>query len=185
MAAHPLAFCPTCKIVFPLVPPQGGTLVFKNSTTHCPDGHFARILNAAHQIFEVEFKATLGIHGQAVRRPVLALWEKLRRHEIEPDAAQAEAERTRPGLGSIFDPANFSDPVRTAIVEALIADLSAELEAEPPVASEAPQIVVANQPPAPRTEASCDLLKPRRASNRAFQRYLRRQQRVLMNLRHR
>ena len=183
MAAYPLAYCPTCRIVFPLVPPQGGTLVFKNSTTHCPDGHFARILNAAHQTFEVEIRAMLGIHHQAVRRPVLALWEKLCRREIEPDAAQAEAEHTRPGLGLIFDPANFSDPVRKAIVEALIADLSAAADAE--AVSEAPQIVVANQPPAPRTEASCDLLKPRRASNRAFQRYLRRQQRVLMNLRHR
>ena len=183
MAAYPLAYCPTCRIVFPLVPPRSGTVVFKNSTTNCPDGHFARILNAAHQIFEAEVRATLGIHHQAVRRPVLALWEKLRRQEIEPDAAQAEAERTRPGLGLIFDPANFSDPVRKAIVEALIADLSAAAEAEP--VSQAPQIVVANQPPAPRTEASCDLLKPRRASNRAFQRYLRRQQRVLMNPRHR
>ena len=183
MAAHPLAFCPTCKIVFPLVPPQGGTLVFKNSTTHCPDGHFARILNAAHQTFEVEIRAMLGIHHQAVRRPVLALWEKLCRREIEPDAAQAEAERTWPGLGLIFDPANFSDPVRKAIVEALIADLSAAAEAEP--VSQAPQIVVANPAPAPGIEAPCEMLKPRRISNRAFQRYLRRQQRVLMNPRHR
>jgi len=184
MAVHPLAYCPTCKIVFPLVPPQGGTLVFKNSTTKCPDGHFARILNPAHQIFEVELKATLGTHHQSVRRPILGLWEKLRRHEIEPDAAQAEAERVRPGLGSIFDPANFSDPVRKAIVEALIADLSAAADAEP--VSEAPQIVVANPAPAAGIEAPCEMLKPRRiSSNRAFQRYLRRQQRVLMNPRHR
>ena len=183
MAVHPLAYCPTCKIVFPLVPPQGGTLVFKNSTTKCPDGHFARILNPAHQIFEVELKATLGTHHQSVRRPILGLWEKLRRHEIEPDAAQAEAERVRPGLGSIFDPANFSDPVRKAIVEALIADLSAAADAEP--VSEAPQIVVANPGPAPRIEAPCEMLKSHRISNRAYQRYLRRQQRVMMNPRHR
>ena len=191
MAAHPLAYCPTCKIVFPLVPPQGGTVVFQNSTTNCPDGRFARILNAAHQGFEAEVKATLGIHHQAVRRPVLALWEKLRRREIEPEQAQAEAERTRPGLGLIFNPANFSDPIRKAIVEALIADLDAEADPEPPVAREVPQvpqvpqIVVANPPPTPKAEAHREMLKPRRTSNRALQRHLRHQHRLLMNPRHR
>jgi len=188
MAAHPLAYCPTCKIVFPLVPPQGGTVVFKNSTTNCPDGHFARILNAAHQHFETEVRATLGIHHQAVRQPVLALWEKLRRREIEAAEAQAQAERTRPGLGLIFNPANFSDPVRQAIIEALIADLGAEAEPAAPVVHEvpqAPQIVVANPAPTPKTEGPREMLKPRPMSNRAFQRQLRHQHRVLMNPRHR
>jgi hypothetical protein len=191
MAAHPLAYCPTCKIVFPLVPPQGGTVVFKNSTASCPDGHFARILNAVHQAFEAEVKATLGIHHQAVRRPVLALWEKLRRREIEAEEAQAQAEHTRPGLGLIFNPANFSDPVKKAIVETLIAELGAEAEPEAPVVPQAPhvpqipQIVVPNPVPAPKTEATRELLKPRRISNRAFQRHLRHQHRLLMNPRHR
>lgn len=188
MAAHPLAYCPTCKIIFPLVPPEGGTVVFKNSTTNCPDGHFSRILKAAHLGFEAEVKATLGIHHQALRRPVLALWEKLRRGEIEPEQAQAEAERTRPGLGLIFNPLNFSDPIRKAIVEALIADLGAEADPEPPAVSEVlqlPQVVVANPTPAPEVDAPHAMLKPRGISNRAFQRHLRHQHRVLMNPRHR
>jgi hypothetical protein len=188
MAAHPLAYCPTCKIIFPLVPPEGGTVVFKNSTTNCPDGHFARILKAFHLGFEAEVKATLGIHHRAARRPVLALWEKLRRGEIEPQQAQAEAERTRPGLGSIFNPQNFSDPIRKAIVEALFAELAAEADPEPPAASEAlevPQVVVVKATPAPEADASRAMLKPRSISNRALQRHLRHQHRVLMNPRHR
>jgi hypothetical protein len=188
MAAHPLAYCPTCKIIFPLVPPEGGTVVFKNSTTNCPDGHFARILKAVHLGFEAEVRATLGINHQAVRRPVLALWEKLRRGEIEPELAQAEAERTRPGLGLIFNPQNFSDPIRKAIVEALIADLDAEADPEPPAVSEVPQVpqvVVVKAAPAPEADAPRAMLKPHRISNRAFQRHLRHQQRVLMNPRHR
>lgn len=190
MAAHPLAYCPTCKIAFPIVPPRGGTAVFKNSTTSCPDGHFARILNAAHQTFDAELQATLGIHHQAVRGPVLTLWEKLRRGELEPEQAQTEAERSRPGLGLIFNPANFADPVRKAIVEALIAQLGAEAEPEPavvpqaPQTPKAPQIVVANPAPPPNAEAQREMLKPRRISNRAFQRHLRHQHRLLMNPRH-
>jgi len=74
-------------------------------------------------------------------------------------------------------------PKRSTPGPALIADLSAAADAE--AVSEAPQIVVANPAPAPRIEAPCEMLKPHRISNRAYQRYLRRQQRVLMNPRHR
>jgi hypothetical protein len=179
MAAHPLAYCPTCKVVFPIAPPPGGTVVFKNSTTSCPNGHFARILTASHQAFEVELRAALGIHHQTIRQPILALWGKLSRGEIAPAQAQAEAEQAKPGLGVLFNPANFFDPVRKAIVEALIAGLGAEAEpsAEPPAA---PQ-VVAN--PAPVSEPEAPRVIPMRpkGGNRAFQRRLRHQHRVLMN----
>ena len=99
MAAHPLAYCPTCKVVFPIAPPQGGTVVFKNSTTSCRDGHFARILTPGQQAFEAQSQAALGIHYEAIRQPILALWGKLSRGEIAPALALAEAERTKPGLG--------------------------------------------------------------------------------------
>jgi hypothetical protein len=182
MAAHPLAYCPTCKVVFPIAPPAGGTVVFKNSTTSCPDGHFARILKAGHQAFDTELHAAIGIHHQTIRQPILALWGKLSRGETEPAQAQAEAERAKPGLGVLFNPANFSDPVRKAIVEALIADLGAEAKpsAEPPTT---PQVVVANPVPSLKSEAAGEL--PAKISNRAFQRRLRHQHRVLMNPRHR
>jgi hypothetical protein len=186
MAADPLAYCPTCKIVFPVTRPEGGTVVFKNSTTSCQKGHFARILNKPQQAFESDLQATLGVHRQAVRQPVLELWERLRRREIEPEQAQADAERARRGLGALFNPANFSDPVRKAILEALIADLAAMPEPVPPPS---PQIVVDNSAPAPQVEPpndllvepSGDLLGRPKISNRAFQRRLRHQHRLQMN----
>lgn len=182
MAANPLAYCPTCKIVFPVTRPEGGTVVFKNSTTSCAKEHFARILNAPQQAFESDLQATLGFHRQAVRQPALALWEKLRRREIEAEQAQADAERARRGLGALFDPANLSDPVRKAILEALIADLAAMPE---PAAPPAPQIVVTDPAPAPRLEPRGDLLGRPKISNRAFQRRLRHQHRMQMNPRSR
>jgi hypothetical protein len=83
-------------------------------------------------------------------------------------------------LGVLFNPANSSDPVKKAIVEALIADLSAEAEpsAEPPAA---PQIVVANPAPVSEPEAARVIPMRPKGGNRAFQRRLRHQHRVLMN----
>ncbi|HEY6256577.1 MAG TPA: hypothetical protein VIY51_12365 [Xanthobacteraceae bacterium] len=183
MAAHPLAYCPTCKIVFPIAPPAGGTVVFKNSTTSCPNGHFARILNPAHQKFEAELQAALGVHHQPVRNPILALWEKLGRREIAAEQAQAEAERIKPGLGSIFSPASFSDPIKKAILEALIADLAAESGP-----NEAPQVaqqdIIASSA-APEAEAPQEPPQKLKGGNRAFQRRLRHQHRMLMNPRSR
>jgi hypothetical protein len=181
MPAHPLAYCPTCKVVFPIAPPEGGTVVFKNSTTSCPNGHFSRILKGGHQAFEAELQAAVGIHHQTIRQPILALWGKLSRGEITPVQAQAEAEQAKPGLGVLFNPANSSDPVKKAIVEALIADLGAEAEpsAEPPAA---PQIVVANPAPASSSPEAARVIPMRpKGGNRAFQRRLRHQHRVLMN----
>ena len=62
--AHPLAYCPTCKVAFPIATRRvGGAFVVQNSTTHCPNGHFARILNAHYQAVESEIEAALEHHG--------------------------------------------------------------------------------------------------------------------------
>jgi hypothetical protein len=178
--AHPLAYCPTCKVAFPIAPRhEGGTVVFQNSTTNCPNGHFARILNAHYQAFETEIRATLGNCGQSAHRAVLALWERLRRRETAPEQAQEEAERIKPGLGSIFNPANFSDPVRKAILEALVSSpvATSEHDEEPPFVQ---QDVTLHE-----AIASQEIQEKRKGGNRAFQRSLRHRQRVLMNPRSR
>jgi hypothetical protein len=183
--AHPLAYCPTCKIAFPIATRlEGGTLVFQNSTTNCPNGHFARILNARYQTFESELQATLGIHGRAVHKAVLALWERLCRRETTPEQAQEEADRIKVGLGSIFNAANFADPTRKAILEALIGGFVATSEhnEEPPIVQ---QKVTMNVPPIPEAKASQEIQEKRQGGNRAFQRSLRHRQRVLMNPRSR
>jgi hypothetical protein len=175
---RPLAYCPTCKVAFPIVPrPEGGTLVFQNSTTACPNGHFARILNAHYQAFETEIQATLESNGRAAHRAVLALWKRICAHEITPEQAHAEAERTRPGLVSIFKAENFSDPVKTAILDALVTAFVAtsELDPEPSISAS----------PIPQADALQDLPEVRKGGNRAFQRSLRHKQRVLMNPRSR
>ena len=183
--AHPLAYCPTCRIAFPIAPRlEGGTRVFQNSTTNCPNGHFARILNAHYQAFETEIQAALRAHGQAVRKAIPALWERLLRREMTPEQAQQEAERIKSGLGSIFNAANFSDPVKKAILEALIADFAAtsEHDEEPSVVAHDATIDI---PPIPEAEAPQDIQEKRKGGNRAFQRSLRHRQRVLMNPRSR
>jgi len=182
--AHPLAFCPTCKIAFPIATRREGTFVFQNSTTNCPNGHFARILNAHYQTFETEIQATLGIQGQAVHKAILALWERLCRREITPEQAQEEAERIKVGLGSIFNAANFVDPTRKAILEALIGAFVATSEhnEEPPMVQ---QNVTMNVPPFAEAKTSQEVQEKRQGGNRAFQRILRHKQRVLMNPRSR
>jgi hypothetical protein len=179
--AHPLAYCPTCKIAFPIVPRrEGGTLVFQNSTTNCPNGPFARILNAHYQAFETEIRAALGnVQGKSAHAAVLALWERLRRHDITPEQAQDEAERIKPGIGSIFSAANFADPVREAILEALVGALVATSEhnGEPSI--------VQQDVPLHEAKASHEIQEKRKGGNRAFQRSLRHRQRVLMNPRNR
>ena len=162
--AHPLAYCPTCKIAFPIVPRrEGGTLVFQNSTTNCPNGHFARILNAHYQAFETEIRAALGnVQGKSAHAAVVALWERLRRREIATEQAQEEAERIKPGLGSIFNAANFSDPVRRAILEALVSALVAtsEHDEEPSIVQ---QDVTLHEAKAPQ-----EIQEKRKGGNRAF-----------------
>jgi hypothetical protein len=173
--AHPLAYCPTCKIAFPIAPRrEGGTLVFQNSTTNCPNGHFARILNAHYQTFESEIRATLEAGGRAAHEAVPTLWERLRRRETTAEQVQEEAERIKPGLGSIFNAANFADPTKTAILEALIADFVATAEHTPTIVQRTPE---ANAPH--------EIQERRKGGNRAFQRSLRHRQRVLMNPRSR
>jgi hypothetical protein len=177
--AHPLAYCPTCRIAFPL-PKQreGGAFVVQNSSTNCPNGHFARVLNAHYQAFETQVQATLENGGQAARKPVLGLWRRLHRQEMTPGQARAEAERAKPGLGAIFDTANLADPTRKAILEALItAAAGSEPDEEPSVV---PQdgIVVA---PGIETKAVQEIRERPKGGNRAFQRSLRHKQRLLMN----
>jgi hypothetical protein len=178
-SAHPLAYCPTCKVAFPVAAGrEGGTFVVRNSTTNCPNGHFARILNAHYQAFETEARATLATPGQGAHKAVWALWERLSRGETSPEQAQGEAERAKPGLGAIFNVTNFSDPTRRAILEVLFTDLVAS-----PGPDEEPSLiqqdVTMGAPPVP------DALRPvqekRKGGNRAFQRMLRHKQRVLMN----
>jgi hypothetical protein len=182
--ARPLAYCPTCKIAFPIAPRlERGTLVFQNSTTNCPNGHFARILNAHYQIFESEIQATLEIHGQGARKAILAFWERLRRGEIASKQAQMETEGIRSGLGSIFSAANFTDPTKKAILEALITAFVAEYERD-----EEPSFIrrnVIDAPPSPEAKASQEIQESRKGGNRALQRSLRHKQRVLMNPRSR
>jgi hypothetical protein len=176
-SAHPLAYCPTCKRAFPIAAGrESGTFVVRNSTTNCPNGHFARILNAHYQAFETEARAALATLGQGTHKSVWAIWERLSHGETSSEQAQAEAERT--GLGAIFNAANFSDPTRRAILEVLLTDLAAR-----PGSYEEPSLVqqdvTMDAPPVP--EALRPVQEKRKGGNRAFQRSLRHRQRVLMN----
>src|ERR1700722_11778594 len=184
--ARPLAYCPTCEIAFPVGTRAGGggAFVAQNSTTYCPNGHFARILNAHYQAFETEIQAALELHGPAGRKGVVALWEKLRRQEMTPAQAQAEAENICAGLGSIFHGANLSDPTRKAILQALIPALVVGLEdnSEPPVAQQDVDMPAAA---IPEGKAPQEPPERRKGGNRAFQRSLRHKQRVIMNPRSR
>jgi len=178
-AAEPLAYCPTCKIAFPVAKRrEGGTFVVQNSSTNCPNGHFARVLNAHYQAFESEIQATLENGGAAARKTVRALWGRLSRRETTAEQAHAEAERIEPGLGSIFDAANFSDPTRKAILDALVsASAGSEPDEEPSIAQPVP---IRDAPPLPEANAPQDV-RERKGGNRAFQRSLRHRQRLLMN----
>jgi hypothetical protein len=177
-AAEPLAYCPTCKIAFPVAKRrEGGTFVVRNSSTNCPNGHFARVLNAHYQAFETETQATLENCGPAARKVVRALWGRLSRRETTGEQAHAEAERTKPGLGWIFDAANLSDPTRKAILDALISASAGSEPDEGP--SIAPQEAAMNVPAI--AEAPKEAREKRKGGNRAFQRSLRHRQRLLMN----
>jgi hypothetical protein len=178
--ARPLAYCPTCEVAFPIATrSEGGAFVVRNSTTNCPNGHFARILNAHYQSFEGEIQATLGAHSRTIRKAVLALWEKLCRRETTPEQARAEAERINSGLGSIFNAENFSDPTRKAILAALIpaAIAGAENDEEPITQPDHATAAAPN----PEAKAYREVQEKRKGGNRAFQRSLRHKQRVLMN----
>jgi hypothetical protein len=178
--AHPLAYCPTCKVAFPIATRrEGGAFVVQNSTTHCPNGHFARILNAHYQAIESEMETALEHHGVGARKAIRTLWERLRRSEVTPEQAQAEAEGIRSGLGAIFEPANFSDPTRKAILDALITAFvgsADDEEASVPQASAALDV-----PSVPEAESPQETKQKRQGGNRAFQRSLRHRQRLLMN----
>jgi hypothetical protein len=178
--AHPLAYCPTCKIAFPIATRrEGGTFVVQNSTTNCPNGHFARILNAHYQAFESEIQATLENHGPGARNAIRTLWERLRNEEITPAQAQVEADRIKSGLGSIFDAANLSDPTRKAILEALVSAFTGSAHDEEP--SMPRQSAALDVPPAPEAKTPEEVKERRKGGNRAFQRSLRHRQRLLMN----
>lgn len=183
--ARPLAYCPTCEIAFPVATrSEGGAFVVQNSTTNCPNGHFARILNAHYQTFESEIQAALGVQSKTTRKAVLALWQRLSRRELTPEQARAEAERINAGLGPVFNAENFSDPTRKAILAALIpaAMAGAENDEEPSIAQQDHATAAA---PNPEAETYREPREKRTGGNRAFQRSLRHQQRVLMNPRSR
>jgi hypothetical protein len=178
--ARPLAYCPTCRSAFPIATGgEGGTFVVQNSTTTCPNGHFARILTPHYQAIEAAIRDALESHGQAAGKSIRSLWERLSRRDIAPEQAQTEAETTKPGLGVLFDPANFADPTRKAILEALITDFIAGVEPgeEAPVVEE----VAASTPPISEAPIHREIPEKRKGSNRAFQRSLRHRQRMLMN----
>jgi hypothetical protein len=178
--ARPLAYCPTCQVAFPIATRRvGGAFVVQNSTTHCPNGHFARILNAHYQAVESEIEATLEHHGVGARKAIRALWDRLRGGEMAPEQAQAEADGMKAGLGAIFEPTNFSDPTRKAILEALIAAFlgsADDEESSVPQPSAAPDI-----PSMPEIKSPQEIEPKRKGGNRAFQRSLRHRQRLLMN----
>jgi hypothetical protein len=178
--AHPLAYCPTCRSAFPIATGrEGGTFVVQNSTTTCPNGHFARVLTPHYQAVETEIRGALECHGQAARKAIRSLWKRLSRRETTPEQAQAEADTTKPGLGSIFNAANFADPTRKAILEALITDFVTGFEPD----EEAPVVegVATSTPPISEAPTHREILEKRKGGNRAFQRSLRHKQRTLMN----
>ena len=115
----------------------------------------------------------LELNGRAAHRAVLALWNRVRAGEITAEQARAEVERTRPGLDSIFDAVNFSDPVKKAILDALISAFVATSERD-----EERSIDVS---PTPEAHALAVMPEKRKGGNRAFQRSLRHKQRMLMN----
>jgi hypothetical protein len=177
---HPLAFCPTCKIAFPLAKRrESGSFVVQNSSTKCPNGHFARVLNAYYQAFETEVQAALENCHPAARKAVLTLWRRQSRREMTQEQAQAEAESGKPGLSWIFDAANFSDPTKKAILDALVGAAAAfEPDEESFVAEPAP---ISDAPPPPEAITEQETRERMRGGNRAFQRRLRHRQRLLMN----
>jgi hypothetical protein len=178
--AHPLAYCPTCRSAFPIgTGGAGGAFVVQNSTTTCPNGHFARVLTPHYQAFETEIRAALESPGQAARKAVRSLWERLSRRDVTPAQAQAEADATKPGLGLIFDAANFADPTRKAILEALVTDFIAGFEHDEEAA--VVEGVATPVPPMSKAPTHREMPEKRAGGNRAFQRSLRHKQRMLMN----
>jgi hypothetical protein len=196
-AGHPLAYCPTCKIVFPVATRPDGGVVIKNGMTNCANGHFARVLTAAHQAFETEIHAVLGIHPEVAREPLVPIVQRLDRGVLSVEEAQAEAEAIRPGLGSLFSDTNLSDPIKRATLTALIVaagDRSAPIE--PPAAEpDEPPGVQSDEPStgppdesfasAPVAAAQTTNMTNRKGGNRVFQRRLRHLQRLLLNPRQR
>ena len=179
--AHPLAYCPTCRSAFPIATGrESGAVVVQNSTTTCPNGHFARVLTPHYQAVEAEIRGALESPGQAARKAVRSLWERLSRRDVTPAQAQAEAGATTPGLGLIFDAANFADPTRKAILEALVTDFVTGLkpDEEVPVVEEEVATNASSMPEAPTHR---EMPEKRKGGNRAFQRSLRHKQRTLMN----
>lgn len=197
-AGHPLAYCPTCKIVFPVSTRPDGGVVIKNGMTNCSNGHFARVLTAGHQAYESEIHAALGIHPELVRKPLLPIVRRLDRGALSAAEAQAEAEAIRPGLSSLFNDANISDPIKRATLTALIggAGDGSESVKPPALESDEPPTVQADEPdavqptiqleepssgaPVPAAQTSPDM-PGRKGGNRAIQRRLRHLQRLLLN----
>jgi hypothetical protein len=195
-ATHPLAYCPTCKIVFPVATRPDGGVVIKNGMTNCANGHFARVLTAGYQAFEAEIHAALGIHPEIVRKPLVPIVQRLDFGVLSVAEAQAEADAIRPGLGSLFSEANISDPIKRATLTALIvgADVpsgpkaASVVEASPPAVQ--PDLVEPDEPTAVQeeeqsmapvsAEAAPDV-PTRKGGNRAIQRRLRHLQRLLLN----
>jgi hypothetical protein len=99
---------------------------------------------------------------------------------MTPEQAQTKADSAQSGLSPIFNAANFADPTRKAILEALITDFIAGLEPdeEAPVVEEE---VAIKASPEPALLTHGEILEKRKGGNRAFQRSLRHKQRLLMN----
>lgn len=196
-AGHPLAYCPTCKIVFPVSTRPDGSVVIKNGMTNCSNGHFARVLTAAHQAYESEIHAALGIHPELVRKPLLPIVRRLDHGVLSVAEAQVEAEAIKPGLGSLLSDPNLSDPIKRATLTALIiGDGDGSESVEPPALEPDEPIVQADKPaavqpaiepeepisgtPVPAAQTTPDM-PSRKGGNRAIQRRLRHLQRLLLN----
>jgi hypothetical protein len=189
--AHPLAYCPTCNIAFqtPVFNLGHGPTVLEDVVTNCPEGHAAQILDGSYETIGNNVKAELWIHDDAARKAVLALVERVRRNEITPQQAQVEAEKIKPGLGSIFNPANWSDAIRTAVISSFILAAGSGLtELAKSAYKEHPAIqqsVTVNMPPpplpAPEAKPPQKTKQPKTGGNRAVQRNQRQKQRTLMN----
>jgi len=122
----PLAYCPTCDIAFPAaaIGIGGSPFAFSNVGTACPKGHPADVIDGTYSAVGDEIFAFLSTQDQKVQEAVLALTQRVLRNEITPQQAQSAAERLKPGLGSIFNPANWSDTIRAAVIVATIQAVS-------------------------------------------------------------
>jgi hypothetical protein len=187
--AHPLAYCPTCKLVFdaPInLSSKVLDVAFEGLGTTCPNGHIASILDGAYETFGDEIRGYLRLNGQIIWGSLAELVDRVNRGQITLEQARAEAERIKPGLGALFNPANWSDDTRRAILVAVISGAVGAATTEAvksltddhtqPVIQIEQNITINPPPPPPGVEVVIA-----NKSNRAIQRRKRNEHRRAMN----